>query len=295
MADEKDYNQLHEEYKKLKKENEKLQRQLNLIIKHSDRVILKNLEKIASKEQETNRLYKILNYADKQGKAVLIKAESYEKQLKREIEYEKELLEEIINTQREIVSVLGAITENRSLDLGNHVVRVAKYSKMLAIFYGLDDDKVKLLKDASPLHDIGKIAIPDDILNKKDKFTTKEWEIMKTHAIRGYEMLKHSKREILKAAAIIAKEHHEKWDGSGYPDGLKGEEIHIFGRITAVADVFDALSSKRSYKKAWSDKEIFRYLKEQKGKHFDPILIDIFFENLDVFLNIRENFKDKND
>ena len=116
---------------------------------------------------------------------------------------------------------------------------------------------------------------------------------MNTHAALGYEMLKHSNRPLLKMAAIVANEHHEKWDGSGYPNGLSGENIHIYGRITALADVFDALGSDRIYKQAWNDEKIFNLFKEEKAKHFDPKLIDIFFEHLDEFLKIRETFKDK--
>ena len=115
---------------------------------------------------------------------------------------------------------------------------------------------------------------------------------MDTHAALGYEMLKHSNRALLQAAAIVAYEHHEKFDGSGYPRGLRGEDIHIYGRITALADVFDALGSDRVYKKAWDDERIFTLFKEERGKHFDPQLIDLFFEHLNEFLNIREKFKD---
>ena len=142
------------------------------------------------------------------------------------------------------------------------------------------------------MHDIGKVAIPDSILHKSDKLNNLELEIMKTHAIKGYDLLKNSNRPLLKMAAIIAKEHHEKWDGSGYPIGLEKEEISIFGRITAVCDVFDALGSDRCYKKAWKDEEIFKYLKDEREKQFDPKLIDIFFDNLDKFLFIREKYKD---
>ena len=150
-----------------------------------------------------------------------------------------------------------------------------------------------MLKQASPMHDIGKVAIPDAILNKPGRFDENEREIMNTHASLGYEMLKHSNRPLLKMAAIVANEHHEKWDGSGYPRGLSGENIHIYGRITALADVFDALGSDRVYKKAWDDEKIFNLFKEERGKHFNPKLIDIFFEHLDEFLKIREKFKDQ--
>ena len=203
------------------------------------------------------------------------------------------LNEEIENTQKEVVFTMGAIGESRSKETGNHVKRVAEYSKLLALYYGLDEKEAELLKQASPMHDIGKVAIPDAILNKPGRFDENEREIMNTHAALGYEMLKHSNRPLLKMAAIVANEHHEKWDGTGYPKGLSGENIHIYGRITALADVFDALGSHRVYKKAWDDERIFNLFKEERGKHFDPKLVDIFFEHLDEFLKIRETFKDE--
>ena len=207
--------------------------------------------------------------------------------------HEIEILnEDIVSTQREIIYRLGAIAEARSKETGLHVRRVAKYSEMLALYHGLSQKEAEILKMASPMHDIGKIAIPDAILNKPAKFTEEEFEIMKTHAKLGYDMLKDSNKEILKAAAIIAYEHQEKYDGSGYPRCLKGEDIHIYGRITAIADVFDALGSARVYKKAWKDEAIFQLLKDGAGKHFDPKLIDIFFEHLDEFLKIRDEMKD---
>jgi putative two-component system response regulator len=203
------------------------------------------------------------------------------------------LSKEIEDTQREVVFTMGAIGESRSKETGNHVKRVAEYSKILALHYGLSQDEAELLKQASPMHDIGKVAIPDAILNKPGRFEEDERIIMNTHAQVGFEMLKHSNRKLLKAASIVAYEHHEKWNGKGYPRGLKGEEIHIYGRITALADVFDALGSDRCYKKAWDDEKIFNFFKEEKAQHFDPKLIDIFFENLDKFLKVREDLKDK--
>ncbi len=203
------------------------------------------------------------------------------------------LNDEIIDTQKEVVFRLGAIAEARSKETGMHVKRVAEYSKLLALYSGLSEKEADIIKMASPMHDIGKVAIPDNILNKPGKFTDEEFEIMKTHAQIGYEMLKSSSKTILKAAAIIAHEHQEKYDGSGYPQKLKGEDIHIYGRITALADVFDALGSERVYKNAWNDEKIFKLFKEERGKHFDPKLIDIFFEHLDEFLNIRDTFIDK--
>ena len=203
-----------------------------------------------------------------------------------------ELNKELEDTQREVVFTMGAIGERRSKETGNHVKRVAQYSYLLAKYYGLDEKEAQMLKEASPMHDIGKVAIPDTILNKPARFAPEEFEIMKQHATLGYEMLQHSNRDLLKIATIVAHEHHEKWDGSGYPRGLKGEDIHIYGRITALADVFDALGSHRVYKPAWDDEKIFKLFKEEKGKHFDPKLIDIFFENIDRFLEIRNAFSD---
>jgi HD-GYP domain-containing protein (c-di-GMP phosphodiesterase class II) len=205
----------------------------------------------------------------------------------------KELNNEIEVTQREVVFTMGAIGESRSKETGNHVKRVAEYSKLLALYYGLPKQEAEMLKQASPMHDIGKIAIPDSILNKPGRFNDDEREIMNTHAKLGFDMLKNSQRPLLKMAATVAHEHHEKWDGTGYPKGLKGEDIHIYGRITALADVFDALGSERVYKKAWDDEKIFKLFKEERGKHFDPKLVDIFFDNLDEFLKIRDTFKDK--
>jgi len=202
------------------------------------------------------------------------------------------LHQEIEDTQKEIVYKMGEIGESRSKETGNHVKRVAEYSKLLAQLSGLDDEQADTLFTASPMHDIGKVAIADIILKKPAKLTEDEFEIMKSHTTIGYSVLKGSKRSVLKAAAIVAHEHHEKYNGKGYPNGLKGENIHIYGRITAIADVFDALGSDRCYKRAWEDEKIFKLFKEERGEHFDPKLIDLFFENLEQFLAIRDRFKD---
>lgn len=202
------------------------------------------------------------------------------------------LNEELEQTQREVVFTMGAIGETRSKETGNHVKRVAEYSCVLALAYGLNSEQAELLKQASPMHDIGKVAIPDAILNKPGRLTASEFEVMKTHAAIGHDMLRHSNRALLRAAATVALQHHEKFDGSGYPASLAGEQIHIFGRITAIADVFDALGSSRVYKPAWQDSEIFALFREQRGRHFDPRLVDLFFENLDRLLAIRCEFSD---
>jgi len=202
------------------------------------------------------------------------------------------LNEEIKATQREVIFTMGTICESRSKETGNHVKRVALYSEIFARYYGLNEEEILLMKEASPMHDIGKIAIPDAILNKKGSLTKEEKIIMNTHTTLGHDMLKYSNRKLLKIAASVAYEHHEKYDGTGYPQGLKAEEISIYGRITALADVFDALGSNRCYKKAWEDEAIFTLIKEQKAKHFDPKLVDIFFEHLDEFFAVREKYQD---
>jgi len=187
---------------------------------------------------------------------------------------------EIVETQKELISRLGSVVENRSKEVANHVNRVAKISYLLAVKYGLSKEESRKIEMASPMHDIGKVAIPDNILLKPARLTDDEFEIIKTHSQIGYNILECGKREILKTASIIAHQHHEKWVGNGYPQGLKGEDIHIYGRITAIADVFDALTYKRVYKEAWELEKALDFIKDQRGKHFEPKLVDIFFENI---------------
>lgn len=231
-------------------------------------------------------------FSYKVTKNVALSVDEIEQKVDEGLQEIKHLNKEIEATQKEVIFTMGSIGESRSKETGNHVKRVAQYSKILALHYGLSSKKAHMLKQASPMHDIGKVGIPDAILNKPGRFDAHERTIMETHAKLGYDMLKHSQRPLLQMAAIISYEHHEKWDGSGYPHGKKGEDIHIYGRITALADVFDALGSDRCYKKAWDDEKIFALFKEERGKHFDPKLVDIFFEHLDEFLKIRETFKD---
>jgi len=203
-----------------------------------------------------------------------------------------DLNEEIWQTQHEMLSLLGEVGESRSQETGNHVRRVAKYAQLLGELYGLEEEEIRLLYSASPMHDIGKIGIPDAILLKPGKLESDEYDVMKTHSSIGYDILKNSSRPLLKAAAIIANEHHEKWDGSGYPNALSGTDIHIYGRITALADVFDALSCERVYKKAWPLEQIIDFVVRERGKHFDPDLVDMFMANLERFREIAAKYKD---
>lgn len=234
----------------------------------------------------------ILLLAIKVSRNVSLTMDEVEAKIEEGLEAVNALNHEIEDTQKEVLFTMGSIGETRSQETGNHVKRVAEYTKILALYYGLDEEEAEMLKLASPMHDIGKIGIPDRVLNKPGRFDEEEREIMNTHAMLGYEMLKHSQRQLLKMAAIVAREHHERYDGKGYPDKKSGEDIHIYGRITALADVFDALGSARVYKPAWDDAKIFALFKEERGKQFDPKLVDIFFEHLDTFLEVRETLKD---
>ncbi len=209
------------------------------------------------------------------------------------IAYENALLrEEIQGTQHDMVYMLGEAIETRSRETGQHVRRVAEYCYMIALGIGLSVRDAEIVRIAAPLHDFGKIGIPDSILHKPEKLNGDEWVTMKTHSEIGMEMLGKSDREILKAAAIIAGQHHEKWDGSGYPNGLSGEDIHLFGRICAMADVFDALGSKRCYKEAWPKEDVLSYIREQRGLHFDPEIADWVLDNVEQMSEVRRKYPD---
>ncbi|TKD70480.1 HD domain-containing phosphohydrolase [Pseudalkalibacillus hwajinpoensis] len=199
---------------------------------------------------------------------------------------------EMEEAQKEIIFKMGEIGEVRSKETGNHVKRVAEYAKLLAIKAGLSEEEADLIRVASPMHDIGKVAIPDAILNKPGRLSKEEYTAIQAHSNIGYDLLKNSNRSILQGAAVIAKQHHERWDGRGYPDGLSGEDIHLYGRIVSVVDVFDALASDRPYKKAWSINRIITHFTKEKGKQFDPVLIDLFLKHLDGFLAIKEQYDD---
>ena len=194
--------------------------------------------------------------------------------------------------RNEVIFTLGEIAENRSVETGHHVKRVAEIAKIIAKGYGLPEAEVELLHLAASVHDIGKMAIPANVLYKAGKVTPDEFEVIKTHASIGYEMMKGSKQEALHAGAIIARQHHEYYDGTGYPQKLKGEEIHLYSRIVALADVFDALGNRRIYKEAWSLDKILDYIKQQRGKQFESVLVDILLDNIDEVVKIREQHSD---
>ena len=205
-----------------------------------------------------------------------------------QVAYENVLLnQEIEGTQKEIIYALGEMAEMRSLETGNHVRRVAEYSRLLAEEYGLDQREVETIWLAASMHDVGKVGIPDAILNKPGPLSELEFELMKNHTFLAQEVLGFSDRELIRAAIRIALQHHERYDGAGYPMGLRGEEIHISARIVAIADVFDALDNNRTYRQAWKLDDIVAMFQRERGKHFDPELVDIFLGNLDRIMAIR--------
>jgi HD-GYP domain-containing protein (c-di-GMP phosphodiesterase class II) len=199
---------------------------------------------------------------------------------------------EVIETQREVVVTLGEVIEARSLETANHVHRVAAISRFLGGKAGMTAEDLDILEGASPLHDVGKIGIPEEILAKPGKLTPEEFEVIKTHTTIGQRILKNSTRTLMHAACTIAYEHHERWDGKGYPRGLKAEEIHLMARITMLADVYDALLSERCYKPAWPESEALAFILGERGAMFDPALVDVLIDNVAEVRAIREALAD---
>ncbi|PAR48351.1 DUF3369 domain-containing protein [Vibrio metoecus] len=202
------------------------------------------------------------------------------------------LMVDLRETAKELVYNLANAVEARSRETGAHVQRVSLFSERLAHLYGLSDTDAEMIKNASPLHDVGKVAIPDSILHKPGKLDAQEWAIMQKHVEYGVDILSRSKRRLIYVAKEIAATHHEKWDGSGYPNQLQGDNIPISGRITALADVFDALGARRSYKEPWPDEQIRNELVAQKGRHFEPKLVELLLEHWDEFIAIRSSLPD---
>jgi len=199
---------------------------------------------------------------------------------------------DILLAEEETIFRLTRAAEYRDKETKNHIIRMGHYARLLAARIGRPTAEQELIFLAAPMHDIGKVAIPDSILLKPGKLTPAEWEIMKSHARAGYEILKDSESPVIKMGAEIALAHHEKWDGSGYPQGLKGKDIPFTGRICALTDVFDALVSTRPYKKAWPLNEVLETLKKGKGQHFDPSLVDDFLQIIPDVQKVRKALPD---
>ncbi|MGL5986522.1 MAG: HD domain-containing phosphohydrolase, partial [Burkholderiales bacterium] len=199
---------------------------------------------------------------------------------------------EVLVRERETIIRLSKAAEYRDPETGAHILRMANYSQVIARNLCLSEADQTLLLDAAPMHDIGKVGTPDHILLKPGRLDPEEMDIMRQHASIGYDILKGSPSPLLQKAAVIALTHHEKFDGSGYPNNLKAQDIPIDGRIVAVADVFDALTSERPYKKAWPVDDAVKFMHENSGSHFDPVCIEAFFRNWDEIMAIKNRFTD---
>ncbi|MEY4755701.1 MAG: hypothetical protein RJA34_599 [Pseudomonadota bacterium] len=202
------------------------------------------------------------------------------------------LRQEVTDAQAEVLNRLCAAIETRSKETGTHIRRIALYSRQLGTLLGLPAEQLDLLEAGAPMHDIGKVATPDHILNKPGPLTEDEWDVMRRHPEEGYRLLTDTHFPVMQAGADIARSHHEKWNGSGYPHGLAGEAIPLFGRIVALVDVFDAMLSKRAYKEAWSLERVAADLQALRGSHFDPRLTDLFLNHLELFHNIYSSHPD---
>ncbi|MCH1931812.1 two-component system response regulator [Shewanella sp. A25] len=202
----------------------------------------------------------------------------------------RERTQNLTETRLEIIKRLGRAAEFRDNETGMHVIRMSHYSSILAQALGMPKEWCQRLEEAAPMHDIGKIGIPDRILLKPGKLDSEEWEMMKRHTIYGAEILGNHSSELLEMAKLIAVSHHEKWDGSGYPYGLKGQDIPLEARIVALADVFDALTTERPYKEAWTVEQALDYITEQSGKHFDPDLVVLFKRTVPQILQVKSKF-----
>jgi putative two-component system response regulator len=202
----------------------------------------------------------------------------------------KRLLSELEDSQKEMIFILTELVEATSDETGKHIKRIAESSALMVKYHpSLNEEDEEILYHASPMHDIGKITVPTEILNKPGRYTEEEFSIMKAHTTNAYNLLSRSGRKLIKVAAIIAHEHHEKWNGLGYPRGLEGSEIHIYGRIVALVDVFDALTHKRQYKEAWAIDDSIKYIIDHRETQFDPELVDIFETHLDEFIAIAKS------
>jgi putative two-component system response regulator len=242
------------------------------------------LEKYAKDLIET---YKSEREKGKKLEAAYRQLERYADDLSNTILELKDAHQELQEAYLDTIHRLVLAAEYKDEDTGDHIVRMGRYSALIAEKLGLPAKEVQNIFYAAPMHDIGKIGIPDNILMKPGKLTDEEFGLMKTHSIIGANLLAYSKSKILQVAEQIALSHHEKWNGKGYPQGLAGENIPLVGRIIGLADVFDALTSKRPYKDPFPVEKAIDIIKKERGEHFDPHIVDVFLENIDEILKIK--------
>lgn len=257
---------------------------------------------VTAKEQIEDELYGFeigaVDYITKPINPVLVKrrVKTHLALANQQLELEKQVMEKtkvLSETKLEIIKKLGIAAEYRDNETGAHIERMSNYCYYIALEYGMDEKNADILKNASPMHDVGKIGIPDMILKKPGKLSKEEMDVMKSHTKIGAKILGEHKSGILYYASKIALEHHEHYDGNGYPNGLKGDDIHIFSRITAIADVYDALMSKRPYKEPWNLLDTIEFIKDQRGKMFDPAIVDCFFNIIEQLEEIRKSHNDE--
>jgi putative two-component system response regulator len=256
----------------LAKEKESLEKMLN----QKENVLVNTIEELKTMSEDKTLLLKLLEEESVKLIGAYKKLKESNTMLKR--------------TSLEMIQALATAAEFRDNETGSHIQRMGNYCMLIAQKLGMSEDQCQDILYTSSMHDIGKIGIPDNILMKPGALDNNEWGIMKTHAYIGYKILSNFKTELMQLAGIIAYSHHEKWDGSGYPRGLKGQDIPMEGRICAIADVFDALTSKRVYKEAFSVEKALDILKEGRAKHFDPDFLDIFFDSFDEVLAIKKKY-----
>ncbi len=255
---------------------------------------------VTAKDQETDEAKGFelgaVDYITKPVSPVLVRARVHthlvlfdqKRELKRQV-FEK--TKELNETRLKTINMLGMASEYKDKETGAHIIRMSTYSYIIAKAYGISEDEAQSILHAAPMHDIGKVSIPDSILKKPGKLDTEEFEIMKTHCTAGEKILKEQDDDLFKVAAIVAKQHHEKWNGRGYPGGLKGDKISIYARIVAIADVFDALTSKRPYKEAWEPERAIKLMHEESGEHFDPLVVKAFDASLDKIMKVLNKYK----
>ncbi len=247
-----------------------------------------NIDQLKKYADDLNKVYKSEKQKRKELQAANKQLVKYADDLSKTFTELKAAYQELQEACLDTIHRLVLAAEYKDEDTGDHIVRMSRYSALIAEKLGLPAEEVQNIQYAAPMHDVGKIGIPDSILMKPGKLTDDEFEIIKTHTTMGAKILANSKAEILKIAELIALSHHEKWNGKGYPQGLASDTIPLAARIVGLADVFDALISKRPYKDPFPVEVALDIIKKERGEHFDPAVVDVFLENIDEFVKIKE-------